>query len=331
MTSEVLTEVDRLVGEGRLVEAVDALATANREAPGAGLDIRLLDLRRKAAQVVHGGPGRAPWPPAYDDPFPGVAGRLPEISAAELGPAVIGGAIAHHGGVIVRGVLDEGQVAHTIAAIDRAQSVRDLGPADPSWYRPFPVPPAARSVRGMVVEQGGTWLADSPAATALVLHQLATAGAIDAIARHFGERPFISLQKSTMRRSRPINKLTAWHQDGSFLGADVRTVNVWLALSRCGTDHPAPGLEIVPKRVAAILPTDGRLGQSSISPATVAEAAAPVPVIRPEFAPGDALMFDERFVHRTYLDANMTQDRYAVECWFFAPSHDADRYVSFLA
>jgi hypothetical protein len=32
-------------------------------------------------------------------------------------------------------------------------------------------------------------------------------------------------------------------------------------------------------------------------------------------------MFDERFLHRTYLNRFMTEDRDALECWFFAPSH----------
>jgi hypothetical protein len=182
----------------------------------------------------------------------------------------------------------------------------------------------------MVAVQGGTWLADSPASTALVLDALATAGVVDAIAHHFGERPFFSLQKSTLRRSRPINRVTAWHQDGSFLGSDVRTMNVWLTLSKCGADHPAPGMEVVPRRVEAILPADDNLAPSSISADLVHEVAGDTPVIRPEFDPGDGMIFDERFLHRTYLNADMTDDRYAVECWFFAPSHDTNHYVSFL-
>ena len=58
--------------------------------------------------------------------------------------------------------------------------------------------------------------------------------------------------------------------------------------------------------------------------------AADTPTICPEFAPGDALLFDERFLHRTHLSAEMTEDRYALECWFFAPSHPSSGYLSFL-
>ena len=61
-----------------------------------------------------------------------------------------------------------------------------------------------------------------------------------------GERPALSANKCTLRRV-PVDTNTNWHQDGAFLGADVRTVNLWLALSDCGDD--SPGLEIVPRRL----------------------------------------------------------------------------------
>ncbi len=40
---------------------------------------------------------------------------------------------------------------------------------------------------------------------------------------------------------------------GAFLGDDVRSLNVWLALSKCGRD--APGLDLVPRRFDRILET----------------------------------------------------------------------------
>ena len=42
--------------------------------------------------------------------------------------------------------------------------------------------------------------------------------------------------------------------------------------------------------------------------------------MRPVFEPGDALLFDNMLLHRTAADATMTQARYAIESWFFAPS-----------
>jgi hypothetical protein len=334
-TRPELTQAERLVADGRVVEAIDLLVAANRRRRDAEIEIRLVDLRHEAARTLEPDRGRSPWPPGYDDPFPDVAGRLPEIEAAVLDPQVLGGAVAHHGGLVVRGLFGDAQVTRTVELIDQIQAQREGAPDRPldgALYRPFDLngKRLQEALRDMVASQGGTWMADSPAGTAHVLDELASVGVIDAIAGHLGERPSFSLQKSTLRRSIPKNKLVAWHQDGSFLDEGVRTMNVWLALSRCGGDHPAPGMEVVPKRVPEVLPVDGELTPHSISEALVAEIAADAPVIRPEFEPGDAMLFDERFLHRTYLNPFMTEVRYAIECWLFAPSHRSSGYLPFL-
>jgi len=178
-----------------------------------------------------------------------------------------------------------------------------------------------------VHQQGGTWLADSPIASAQVLDDLREVGVIDVVADHFGERPYFSLQKSTLRRSPPVHNFSGWHQDGSFLGPEVRTLNVWVALTDCGGDRPTPGLEVVPRRVDVLLDTDGGLGSASISDAQVHATAGDTPTITPPFDAGDALVFDQHFVHRTHLFPEMTDDRYALECWLFAPSFAAVEYV----
>lgn len=324
-------EVDRLVAEGRIVDAVDLLATAYREHRQPADAVRLVDLRHEASASLASGPGRSPWPPVYDDPFPGVSGRLPAVDRAELTTDVLGGAVAHHGALVVRGLFDGDQVARSLDTIRTAERHRDelpVGGRGDEWFRPFPVSEQRdRVLRKMVADKGGTWLADSPAATAHFLDELTAARAVDVIAGHMGERPCFSLQKSTMRRSLPVEELTGWHQDGSFLGPDVRTMNVWITLTRCGGDHPAPGLEVVPRRFDEILPTEGLWSPAGISFELVDQIAAETPVVRPAFEAGDALMFDERFLHRTFLDASMTEVRFALECWFFAPSHNATDYL----
>jgi hypothetical protein len=94
---------------------------------------------------------------------------------------------------------------------------------------------------------------------------------------------------------------------------------------------PGPGLEVVPRRIPAILPVDGELTPHSVSFDLVEQVAVEAPVIGPDLDAGDALMFDERYLHRTYIHHCMTEDRYALECWFFAPSHRSPGYVPFLA
>jgi len=173
-------------------------------------------------------------------------------------------------------------------------------------------------------------MADSPANTAMVLDLLNSRGVIEAVADHLGERPCFSLQKSTLRQLEPGFQRASWHQDGAFLGSDVRTINVWTALTACGGDRPTPGLELVPKRMDQILSVDGGIVVSSISPGLIEEVTRETPTVRPEFEPGDGLVFDERFLHCTYLHEHMTEDRYALECWLFAPSHRSPEYLPFL-
>ena len=140
---------------------------------------------------------------------------------------------------------------------------------------------------------------------------------------YLGERPALSVKKWTLRRV-PITSGTNWHQDGAFLGQGIRTVNFWLTLSHCGDD--APGLDVVPRRMDRILPTgtDGAMFDWSVGEALVRQVAEGASILRPIFEPGDALFFDERFLHRTAVSEAMTRERYAIESWFFAPSHYPD-------
>ena len=48
---------------------------------------------------------------------------------------------------------------------------------------------------------------------------------------------------------------------------------------------------------------------------------------RPIFDPGDALLFDDLFLHQTGSDPSMPNTRYAIESWFFGPSAYPDEYV----
>ena len=104
------------------------------------------------------------------------------------------------------------------------------------------------------------------------------------------------------------------------MGGDIRSVNVWLSLSHCGED--ASGLEVLPRRLPKVLPT-GSHGANfdwSVGPGMVELAGEGMPTISPVFRPGDAMLFDHFFLHRTGIPAAIAKDRYAIESWFFAPS-----------
>lgn len=332
----VLVEAEAIAATGAHADAVDLIADAVRKTNAANhrLLLALLDARSAAADAIEGQP-REPWPPAYEDPFPDVVGHPPEVDAADLTAEIMGGAVLHHGSLIVRGLFDPKQTARCKWAIDKVQEHRSA--AEPKqgsrkWFRPWPGGSTLDGVlRNNVWKQGGTWLADSPAACAIVLEEMKASGALGVVTDHFGERPLISLQKSTLRRSAPEYRITAWHQDGSFMGDQARSMNVWVALTPCGGDRPTPSLQVAGARIDDILPRDGGLVQSSISDATVLAASGGLPPVVPLFEAGDSLIFDDRNAHRSYMTEGMTDYRYAIECWYFAPAYFADSYQALLA
>ena len=142
---------------------------------------------------------------------------------------------------------------------------------------------------------------------------------------YLGEPPVISANKCTLRKATP-DVTGAWHQDGRFMG-DVRAMNVWLSLSRCGDE--APGMDLVPTRLEDFVATgtEGTWLESQVSDAVAEEAAGEIGITRPVFNPGDALLFDELFLHQTGSDPDMPNPRYAIESWFFGPSAFPQDYV----
>ena len=73
---------------------------------------------------------RAPrgWPPALSDPFPGAIG-VPEIAAADVTSAILGGALLHHGSLLVRGLVPADRAAILRQAIDHAFAAYDASRA----------------------------------------------------------------------------------------------------------------------------------------------------------------------------------------------------------
>jgi hypothetical protein len=200
--------------------------------------------------------------------------------------------------------------------------------AQGEWFAPYDDGTAAPALtRAWVRSVDCAMMADSPAMVSCVLEVYRRNGVIDLVTRHLGEIPVLSSQKSTLRRALGNKVYTDnWHQDGAFLGAGTKVVNVWLALTPCG--ERAASVEIGLRRQAAVVPTGGKgaLFDWSVSPRQAAEAS-PVSVT-PVCEPGDALLFDHLCLHRTSINPAYHEERRALETWFFAPStypHDFDR------
>jgi hypothetical protein len=315
-----------LAAEGQGLEAIGLLTEANRVRRKPLIEERLVTLRH---EVFASRPRRPRASPPVE-----VVAQEPETSLGATDPrdldvATLRRGLAQHGCVLVRGLVSARRAEALARGIDRALEafdgcVAERGPAaTPPWYVPFSPRVGDYRVGGRrtwVRASGALWTADSPRMLFDLLEVVDETGIGALVEAYLGERPALSANKCTLRRV-PVDTNTNWHQDGAFLGREVRTLNLWLVLSSCGID--APGLDIVPRRFDEIVPTgtEGALFDWSVSPALVERlAGGAAAVLRPEFEPGDALLFDHLFLHRTGVTAGMTRTRWAIETWFFAPS-----------
>ncbi|MDQ1479425.1 MAG: hypothetical protein QOI44_286 [Actinomycetota bacterium] len=335
-SNPALSRAEQLAGDGRWLEAMTILGEANRAHPDAALETELVHIRHRAFAALDrtAGPDALPL---VDDPFPDVYDVPPEITPALLDAGTLRGAVQHHGSLLVRGLIPEAEVARLRDDIDcafAANEAHSLAPAPDAgpWFAPLTGDGIDDGVldfdRAIAIAQGGLLAADSPRALFDVLDLYRRLGILAVLTEYFGEHPTLSARKTTLRKVHADKFFEAldgrgadagWHQDGAFLGAGVRTMNLWVALSECGRD--APSLDLVARRVDRILPT-GTAGAAfdwAASSAVVDDVGAGA-IVRPDFAPGDALFFDGFLVHQTGADPAMTQTRYAIESWFFAPS-----------
>jgi hypothetical protein len=305
---------------------------ANREEPRPEIERSLITARNHAFAELE--PGEAdPIERRLAEVPEGVAPlddmQLPAVSAADLSAEAIADGVLRRGCLLVRGLVPPERAEDLVAGIDRVFEGRDAhasgAPVEETtpWFEPFePDPEYAAAValaRSFVNKGSGTWIADSPRLLFQLLETFEDLGLREKISAYLGERPAISLNKGTLRRLPPEGGTEWWHQDGAFLGEGIRSLNIWVALTECGRD--APGMDLVAKRLDDIVEPGKRSADFdwSLSDDEVRELAGDA-IVRPLFEPGDALLFDHVFLHRTGTDPGMTETRYATETWFFAPS-----------
>ncbi len=299
---------EELVARGRLLEAIDVLAAANRVRRDPAVERRLFVLRYRAFDELARAPGTPPAPATgVDDLFPAVDG-LPEVRAEHLTVARLRSAIHRHGSLLVRGLVPPARTTALIAGIDRLFDADDAA-TRASWR--LRAHTSAR-LRRWNRETGAMLVVDSPSMMAELVDTFEAAGLRALITAYFGERPALLARKWTLRRVKHDGPMGDWHQDGAFMGKDIRSLNVWLALSHCGED--APGLEIVARRLDRIVETgtDGAFFDWSVGAGAV-ERCSGGATVRPIFAPGDAIVFDHMNLHRTVIVPGMIRDRYAIE------------------
>jgi hypothetical protein len=319
-TEELLAEIERLSRE-------------NRDRRDPETETRLVELRHAAGiQLLESSDGAAAYPEPAFDQLPDRNGELAGITPDQLTPEIVRAGILRDGCVLVRGVVSQDDAGHLVDQIHAAFEARDAlqagKAADTGYYHEFVPDPrfvGEAGGRDWVAGGGGLWVADSPHLMFEMLDSFDRAGLTRVINGYLGERPTISVQKCTLRKVDP-DAGRGWHQDGAFMG-DVRALNVWLSLSRCGDE--APGMDIVPRRLDHIVPTgtEGAIFEWSVSPQVAEEAAGDAGVLRPIFEPGDVLLFDDLFLHTTAAEPSMKKSRMAIESWFFGASASPAEYA----
>jgi Phytanoyl-CoA dioxygenase (PhyH) len=310
---------------------IERLTRANAADPSRETERRLVRLRHIAGmRLVDEASPEVQFVAPDSDRLPS-ADPLPEITASELTPGLLRAGILRDGCLLVRGLVPREGALELAQRIDRAFDQRERH--DPGrriaegFYEEFRPHSRYGDVVGRTwIQQGGGLLAaDAPMLSFEMMEIFRAARLRELVTGYLGEPALISVHKTTLRKADP-SVPGAWHQDGFFMG-EVRSLNLWLSLSRCGDE--SPGLDILPRRLENYVATatDEAVLDYTISQQKVQETAGDTPVIRPIFEPGDALFFDELFLHQTGSDPAMRKPRYAVENWFFGGSGFPGEYA----
>jgi hypothetical protein len=316
-TATVEADAASDLGPEELRDEIARLAAADRTARDLEAERQLVRLRHLAGiRLVDEAPADPEFVAAAVDEL-SQGDPLPEVQGAELTPGLIRAGILRDGCLLVRGLVPRGRAESMAKQIDRAFGQRTRHTSgkrsDPGYYEEFLPEPGAGEpvVRGWIEQGGGLLAADAPMLHAEMMELFSGAGLRELVSGYLGEPALISVHKTTLRKADP-SVPGAWHQDGFFMGP-VRSLNMWLSLSRCGDE--SPGLDLLPTRLEHYLATatEEAALDYTISQRKVDDARGEVPILRPIFEPGDALFFDELFLHQTGSDPSMRKPRYAIE------------------
>lgn len=331
--------IENLVTEGRYAEAIQELekkCALDKDK----LSMRLLrDLRMKAFDDVernHDELCDAQCPPEVVDPFPRLKNKIPEINADKLDLAYLAGGIRHHGALIVRNIMSKDMareltddINHVIDAMEDHFAGKKTREQDSEcWFAPiYNERFKTHIINAKIMQQtGSAWTLFSPLVTQKIISIFEQLQLKILLKQYFCSEPCLSFNKWVLRRVDPLTRLADWHQDGRFMGANIKSINLWMSLTECGAGTSSPGMDLIPTRLDRILEagTNNACFDWSISHDSVAEWFADCPPERPYFNAGDAIFFDHLNLHVTSHSENYTNRRYAIETWFFALSQYAE-------
>ncbi len=311
-------------GDEELFAEIERLHRLNREQPSGDTESKLLHLRNLAGlRLMEAADGSDGHPDPDFARLP-ESERLPEIDSRDVTSELLRAGILRHGCLLVRGLVPRTDAIRFAEQIERSYEERDRHDEHESfsdrYYSEFLPDPRRRQdlARGWIKAGGGLLAVDSPLLSFEMRELLQRAGLPAIVESYLGEPPLIAAEKTTLRKASPTVP-GAWHQDGKFMG-EVNALNLWLSLSRCGDE--APGLDVVPRRIDhhVVTETDEAMFDNMVSQRVAEQEAGDAGIVRPIFEPGDAMLFDELFLHKTGSDPAMSKPRFAIENWFFGAS-----------
>lgn len=308
---------------GDYAATLQALLLANRLVPDAWREVMIRDVRLLAAGRDLGRPGSNSR--FFRKPRLDTSGILPSCTVSQLCPELVRAAFNKAGCLYVPGVLDADEVAQLREVIDSTHADWERDREQRSWVAPARIAePEGHNrligTRSLSRPLGAALAVDSPRAMFRCSEMLERHGLVDLARDFLGEVPMYSANKFVLWRVPADGPDASWHQDGRFLedSNDIRSLNVWTALTDCGEGEDAPGMELVLERLDYyVMPDESCDFDWTVSDKQVDSFRERVPVVTPRFRAGDMLLFDHRLLHRTARLQGMTQQRYAIETWMF--------------
>jgi hypothetical protein len=231
VATRTLHKADSLVKQNRYPEAIRLLTKANSRLHNSEIEILLVNLRHES--FFHHVPtsSLASWPPRPDDLYADQPG-IPEIEHQDFTAANVASGVFNHGSIIVRNMLTADQVSlmrdsiiQTYAQHDKAMAGAPETETAP-WFVPFN--PAPREGTEAIVDRawfrrtGAELASDSPRGLFNLINCLQDAGITDMVTEYLGERPALSVRKTSLRQvPKDVNAEHGWHQEGAFLGHGI--------------------------------------------------------------------------------------------------------------
>jgi len=326
---ELKTEIKSLVQNKEWRVALDKLSNLSFQHDDPWIDSYLCNLRLKAFKHIvdtDGAPNEAHCPPMVEHPFPECIDKIPEIDARELTLNNLAGGIKHHGSIIVRNFIGSEKAKELKKGIDRVMnsSIKyEETEKGNIWFKPLQGDNSKRITNKglkMMRESGSARTLLSPRMTKNLIGIFNDLGLKEILHEYFNEAPCLSLNKWVLRKMNPLTFPADWHQDGAFMGKEIKSVNLWMALTECGKGTDKAGMDIIPKRLNDLVPTgtEGAIFKWSVSRKYVDDNFNQPE--RPHFNQGDAIFFDHLNLHSTSYSESFKTTRYAIETWFFAAS-----------